>query len=290
MNYLVMRLMSSFLCGALLSKTGSVLQLFTRNQLSSPSTLGIDGLAVLWVLVLYSLSIFIGLEFSSLQIFLLGIPFFVSIGIIFSKGFKGKIKYERVILLGLTFNLFVGALFSLWQFLFLAFNYPFPTELWFGQFKFVDSNAVWTLLNLEVLFIFIIFSFRHRLRLFSLGESLAFNFSLEKSLFIKVLLVMSTVSVLGVVCFFGAFSFLGLIFPILARSLWFKKMDIEGEFIFGSIFNGILLMLIDLVCYLLPVMGAEIPVGLVASSFGALSLIFLLWKSFKRERLAKTEI
>jgi ABC-type Fe3+-siderophore transport system permease subunit len=87
---------------------------------------------------------------------------------------------------------------------------------------------------------------------------------------------------------YGAFSFLALIFPILSRKLWFRGFDLKGEFFLGSFFNGLLLLVIDQLCYHLPVMGAEIPVGLIVTVIGAVSLILVLWKREQRLFLAKS--
>ena len=46
----LLRLLTSFIVGALLSFSGSLIQITTRNDLASPSTLGMDGLAVLMVM------------------------------------------------------------------------------------------------------------------------------------------------------------------------------------------------------------------------------------------------
>ncbi len=45
------RLTTALLAGVLLSFSGSLVQLTSRNELASPSTLGMDGLAVLCVMI-----------------------------------------------------------------------------------------------------------------------------------------------------------------------------------------------------------------------------------------------
>src|SRR5690606_12927856 len=91
-----------------------------------------------------------------------------------------------------------------------------------------------------------------------------------------------------VVGMFGAFSFLGLVFPIVSRKLWFERFDLKGEVVIGSLINGLFLSLIDLLCYYFPLYGAEIPVGLIVTAIGAVSLILLLWRPNSRELLAKS--
>jgi ABC-type Fe3+-siderophore transport system permease subunit len=289
MDHLALRMFCSFLSGVLLSKTGSFIQLSTRNILASPSTLGFDGLAILWVMIFHSLSLYLhwNINYSGWML-LLGGPGMVFIGLVFVRMMKGQKAFERPILLGLTFNLLVGAIFSLWQFLFLAFNLPFPSELWFGHFRFASSEALIILISSEALFLLGLKIFWRELNLYSLGSGIARNWSLDEKKLFRFLFVSVSLGTLVVVSLFGAFSFLGLIFPIVARKLWFHSRGLSGEFIWGSVFNGVGLMLIDLVCYSFPLYGAEVPVGLVVVAIGALSLMLLLWKSHNAsEILAK---
>lgn len=279
MDYLIIRMGCSFFTGMILSQTGSLIQIGTRNILASPSTLGFDGLAILWCLIFHSLSLWFFPESSSLLTSLLiGTPIFFFVGLSFAHFIKGKEKFERIILIGLTFNLLVGAIFSLWQFLFLAFNLPFPVELWFGHFRFIHPSAFFILTAIEALVLLGYFAKQREIVLFTLGSGLSRNWNLnEKKLYQYIFCVVAT-GTFVVVTLFGGFSFLGLIFPIIARKLWFKSYALKGEFLIGSIINGVFLMLVDLLCYYLPIMGAEIPVGLIVTGIGAVSLIFLLWQ------------
>jgi len=280
-DYLILRIVSSFLTGVLLSQSGSLIQLGARNILASPSTLGFDGLAILWLLIFHSLALFFNFNQSSEISLLIGIPFFIFLGLMFPRFLKGNAKFERIVLLGLTFNLLVGAVFSLWQFFFMAFNLPFPVELWFGHFRFASFNSMLILIATEALILVGMWGYFPKLKMFSIGPVMSMNWGLnEKSLF-RFLFVVVAVSTFIVVNLFGAFSFLGLVLPIIARKLWFKKADLKGEFFYGSFLNGLSLMSIDLLCYHFPIYGAEVPVGLIVTGIGAVSLILILWASYK---------
>jgi ABC-type Fe3+-siderophore transport system permease subunit len=262
----------------------------TRNILASPSTLGFDGFSILWILCFHSFLLLFGLDQPVMMLILFGLPIFVFIGWSYSRFLAGQKKIERLILMGLTFNLLVGAIFSLWQFLFLAFNLPFPVELWFGHFRFANMDAILILGLIEALMLGGWFLCKKDFLLYSLGKSVAQNLGLNHKRLFFFLFVSISLGTFAVIGLFGAFSFLGLIFPIVARKLWFKKYDLKGEFLIGALINGLSLMAIDAICYFFPIYGAEIPVGLIATAVGAVSLILLLWQSDGHlEILAKSQ-
>lgn len=288
MEYLIYRICSAVLAGAILSQTGSFIQLSTRNILASPSTLGFDGLSILWILFFHSLLLLFNHEYPVFILVGTGAIIFAFIGLLYSSFIERHKRIEKLILMGLTFNLLVGAIFSLWQFLFLAFNLPFPVELWFGHFRFAGLESLSLLLIVEVFILAGWFWFGKSFQLFSLGETITVNLNVNQKQLFHFMFIAISIGTFTVVSLFGAFSFLALIFPIVARKLWFKKFDLMGEFLIGSLMNGLILMAIDCLCYFFPVFGAEIPVGLMATGVGAVSLIYLLWKSDNRlEILAK---
>lgn len=277
MDYLILRLASSFLCGLILSQAGSFIQTGTRNILASPSTLGIEGLSVLWILLFHTLTMMTGLE--SEWWGLIGVPVFGLIGLFLSRIVGKEFKLESILFVGLTFNLLVGAVFSLWQFFFLAYNLPFPVEIWFGHFRFVRPEAVLVLSGFEFALLLFMRKFWKDLQLYSLGPSLSRTHAGNIRGLYSFFFVFSIAGTFLVISLFGAFSFLGLILPLMARKIWFGRFDMKGELVIGSMFNGLIFMLLDYLCYRYPVMGAEIPVGLIASVLGAVCLIALIGRS-----------
>lgn len=279
MDYLITRLSSAFLCGLILSQAGSFIQIGTRNILASPSTLGIEGLSVLWILLIHTLALAFGIDWSWIS--LSGIPVFVLIGFVFSKLLGKELRLERILLLGLTFNLLIGAVFSLWQFFFLAYNLPFPVEVWFGHFRFVEPQGVLLLFGFELVLLILLRRHWRNLQLYSLGPDISRAHFADLETLYKYFFMISVCGTFLVLSLFGAFSFLGLIFPLIARRVWFNKFDLKGEFLIGSVANGLMFMFLDFLCYRFPVMGAEIPVGLIASVVGALCLIAIIGRASK---------
>ncbi len=285
MDYLIMRLCCSFLCGVVLSQCGSLIQTGTRNILSSPSTFGLDGFAILWILFLHSISLWLGAD--SQWVFWAGIPVFYGLGFLYTRFIHTSSQIEKSIFLGIAFNLVVATIFSLWQFLFMAFNKPFPSEVWFGHFRFVNIQIFLQIFATELLLLLGLKFFWKDLRAFTLGPVISRQLQVKDNNLLSFIFISVSLATYMVVCSFGAFAFLGLVFPLIARKLWFKSFDLKGEILLGSALNGLFLMTVDYLCYEFPFYGAEIPVGLFATGMGAVSLVFILWKSTYREFLAK---
>ena len=275
----MIRLMASFSAGMLMSLMGSFIQLRSQNILASTSTLGLDSLSILWILLFHSLSVLLGVHFSFAIQLVVGIIVFFLFGWYLSGLAAKSFNIQKILLLGLGLNLFVGALYSLWQFLFLAFNFDFPTEIIFGHFRFVQTRDLVSILACLVFFMMGLKKYWRQLEIFSTGLDITKLSGVNFRPMSRYFLVLSSVTIFLLVYLFGGFAFLGLVLPILARSLWFPRWGLKGEFVVGAILNGLLFMLIDFVCYLLPVMGAEIPVGLLAGVIGSLSLILILRKT-----------
>lgn len=287
MDYLMIRFSCAFLSGLVLSQVGSLLQLGTKNLLSSPSTLGFDGIAVFWIILSHSVLLWYGLDLTSTWSLLAGIPLFILLGLLFARNLKQDRRFERIILLGLTFNVVIGAIFSFWQFVFLAFNLPFPVEIWFGHFRSVTPEQLLSIFLAALLLSLGLIRNWKSLVIYSLGPEIAQSLKLKLPRLFSFIFIAVALGSFVVINSFGVFAFLGLIFPIVSRKLWFRKIDLLGEFFVGSFLNGLLFASMDLICYHFPIYGAEVPVGLVATAIGAVSLILILWKSRDADLLAK---
>lgn len=270
------RLLCAFFAGAFLCLSGSFTQVSLRNPLAAPSTLGIDGLGVLGVLICF----FLGIPSFYLLLFLCG-----SIGLVFftkNKTRAYKVYYgvntNRIILIGLSFNLLVGAIFSLLQFLMMAFNLDFPSSIWFGNFKFIHSEALLVLVLLFFLAFSFIYKNAEKLEVFSFGDQFAQNLNIDSEQIKKMILCIACVLNIAVILYCGVFSFLGLLLPHLLRLIPCISKSFKLEVLLGPIIGGVFLMLIDSVCYFLPVYGAEIPSGMIFSVLGAIALLVLLLK------------
>ncbi len=280
-----LRLLLAFICGYLLTLSGSLCQLVSNNSIASPSTLGMDGFAVIFVILAYFFPLFdvesMSFEHTS---FLLFLGFFILLSSIFlkRKGFEANIwkefNIQKVVLIGLAFNLLVGAVFSIIQFLFMALNIRFPSGLWFGSIKY---GTVEYLAPILVIYFFIqlfLFFEIKGLEVLNLGKQMALSVGIKVDQVQKKSLMMALLCTGTVISYFGVFSFLGLIFPHILRSLPYFKKNMRKELYIGPYLTGFVFCLFDQFCYQFTLYGAELPVGMVSSVIGAVFLIFLLFK------------
>jgi len=277
------RFIFAFFAGLFLTVSGSLTQNTTQNNLASPSTLGFDGVAVFCVLVAQGLMHLFDINLSlELSAFLLFNLFFVTIVSLWKKGSSrvNSLDMKVVILIGLGFNLFVGAIFSVVQFLFMALNLRFPTGLWFGSFKFFYNYEL--LIFFIVFFLLLVFLVKNisSLRLISVGVSFARGVGVEINKVQRLSLLVSFYLTGVVICFFGVFSFISLIIPHILRLIPYVKNDMRREFTIGALIGALALAFLDFLSFNFTFYGAELPVGMVSSVLGSFTLIILLGANY----------
>ena len=290
-EYEIYRGIFAFLCGHFLCLSGSLTQITANNHLASPSTLGFDGLGALAVIVAQVLIVpfFPGsLELKAFIVFISFMLFGSGVMRKFIKGTGLALDIGFLILLGLAFNLFVGAVFSIAQFLFMALNFEFPTGLWFGGFRFFETWWLWPFLGAFVAAILVVKRNAGGLRLMSLGSDFALGRGVDVKRAQVESLALSLVLTGLVISFFGVFSFLGLIFPHVLRSFSRYRSNMRRELIEGPILAGVGLFALDAICLRLTYKGAEFPAGMVSSVGGAMLLMVLLLRSKSTISKSKT--
>ena len=117
----ILRVLLAFFCGYFLCLSGTLTQLISNNPLASPSTLGMDGIGVLFVISGQLLLNFFGVNSDladvSLRLFLI---FFLLIALFpkrSSTDVWNLLSMKSFIIVGLAFNLFIGAIFTIIQFM-----------------------------------------------------------------------------------------------------------------------------------------------------------------------------
>lgn len=293
-----LRMGCSFFAGCLLCLSGSLIQITTQNELAGPSTLGFNALLVLICLFSFFISLISPtlppMEFISLYLFLGLCLLGMIAGQIYEKRIlKKEFTYTNqsvqsisfFILIGLCFNLFVGALFAMVQFSFLTLGREFPSQLWYGNFRFTTIPMLLILGIQCLLTYFLLWKLAPRLRALSFGIGLAEGLGVQAKRTQAQAIFLSLISVGTVDCFFGIFAFIGLIFPHLLRSWQFFRSNTKNELMIGSVLCGLALSLLDQLCLQVPLYGSEVPVGLVCSLLGTGLLLYLLIKRYRKKSL-----
>lgn len=297
MEFEYSRLLVAFLSGVLLSISGTLVQSITQNDLASPSTLGLNALSVLVILFCHFLAVLFGGQ--SLFEYL---PFIISLGFSLLMYFfsRRKLKVDEIfgnrqdtfvkkwVLWGLCFNLFVGAMFSLAQFVFISLNLSFPDQLWFGNFRYVDEISTIILLIMSILIYYYSWLRSSHFRSLSFGSEIALGLGVDVKRLGAYGLIIAFICVSTVNSFFGVFAFIGLVFPHLLRSMNVFSKNLSMELRFGSLLSGLCFMILDLCCYNFVIYGAEIPVGMITSLLGTIALLVVLWK--KNQNVANVDL
>jgi iron complex transport system permease protein len=271
-----LRLLSAFIVGGLLSLMGSLCQWTTENKLASPSTLGFEALAVAFVLFFQGLT-WMGFFLPTPLVFfiLIGISFLLSYFLSRFSHFQFSSKF---LLLGLAINLLMGVGFALLQFLAMAYGLEFPNYLWFGQLHTPTSVELGYLVIVVTTIAMILIKNLKSFLSLGLGPNMALTFYAPLPRLWRNAILICFLGTIISVKIFGVFSFMGLIFPPLLRSLPFIQGKPRMEMTWGAFLAGFIFMMLDLLCYFFPLSGAEIPVGLVSSTLGALGLVFITTK------------
>lgn len=281
----IVRLFLSFLVGSMLCVSGSFSQVLTQNPLASPSTLGIQAIALLFYIFSFMAGQFLGIENSLLfGIVIFHFIFLIIVYLILRN--EEKVTFsesflKKMILIGLCLNLAVSSFYSLIQFSFLNLGIQFPSQLWFGSFRFSDSQTMLWVAAIYIIFTFLSFSYAKKLRLSVLGQDFSRLFIKNQKRQEKIVFLLIFYSSVMVTLLFGVFSFIGLIFPHILRSVYFFRKDLLNEVVYGGLLAGLCFCVIDQLCYQLPIHGAELPVGMVTSFLGPIVFVFILMKNTK---------
>jgi iron complex transport system permease protein len=239
--------------------------------------LGIDGLSVLiYLLTFFAKGLWL------LPLILLFIAYVAK-----KSTQDDELNSDKLIIMGIALNLAVGAVFSILQFFVVAMNIDFPTQIWFGQVRWVTTEKIYVLTLITILWNIYLIKNRKAFVLNNLNPLYLMMSGMKgskvKIYFWFMLLIINFV----LTYYFGAFTFLSLVFPHFLRFFSYFKGSILKEIFVGPLFCGVFLMFLDQLAWFYPIWGVEIPVGLIASIIGSISLIFLLIQKVGRN-LGKT--
>ena len=257
----------AIVAGSCLSLSGMALQTISKNPLADPYLTGLSSGAGLFIVL--SILFFNGINYSIFGfIGAITIAFLV----ILLSGFS-KFSITKLILIGLSINLFVSSIIS-----FLIITNPTKayamTLILTGGF----SNADISIKSLLVLFLFAIILFGvfvPKLNLLRLDNKLIFSSKKEENLYNIIFIIISAfLTSISVYCA-GILGFVGIICPLLTKLIFGSDCRI---LFFANILMGSALLLFSNFISNNLIYPIQLPLGIVVAIIGAPFFVFFLLK------------
>lgn len=280
-NIRIPRLLIALIIGANMALSGYFIQSLTKNPMASPSVLGINAGATLFVV----LAITYIPQFTQIHLALfgfLGAALAASVIFIVNNYLKGEQSIVYIALIGIVIQTFFS---SGTQTLMLINEDDINQIIYWLSGSLTGSNwtKVFLLIPLSLLGIVFSLPLNRKLEILQLGDQLSVGLGLKiKS--IKLLVITIVILLCGIsVSIVGPISFIGLITPHIVRYL-----NVHGYIwilVFNAIFGGILLIWSDIISRLI-FFPKEIPVGVVTAVIGAPYFVYLVRKHLKQRGYA----
>ena len=257
----------AIIAGSCLSLSGMALQTISKNPLADPYLTGLSSGAGLFIVL--SILFFNGINYS---IFGFIGAIIIAFLVILLSGFS-KFSITKLILIGLSINLFVSSIIS-----FLIITNPTKayamTLILTGGF----SNADISIKSLLVLFLFAIILFGvfiPKLNLLRLDNKLIFSSKKEENLYNIIFIIISAfLTSISVYCA-GILGFVGIICPLLTKLIFGSDCRI---LFFANILMGSALLLFSNFISNNLIYPIQLPLGIVVAIIGAPFFVFFLLK------------
>ena len=270
------RVLMSFVVGAIIALSGTVMQSLLNNPLASTYTLGISSGASFGAALMLTIGVPI-LGLSSYFVPVNGFVFgclTVLIVLLFAKKTAQQLDNQTIVLVGMIVGLFVNSLLTLLSV--FSDDYLKAIVYWqLGSFASSHYNQVLLLIILLVIGLFMFMRFASELDILTLGDEQAMATGLatqQLKIFFIIICCLLTGSAIS---FVGIIGFVDLVAPHLVR----KAFGYHHRWVLPSsaLVGGILMVLADLISRTL-IAPKEIPVGAVTALIGAPFFTYLYLK------------
>lgn len=282
LNIRLPRVILAGLVGASLAIAGAAFQGLLRNPLADPYTLGVSSGASVGAVI----TLFFGLSFPYVGLFtlpLLSILFsFITIFavLLFARQIERSMKVETIILTGIIFSSFLGALISLM----IALTGEELRQI-IGWLLGSVSMRGWDYIKIIFPF-FIIGSIlllinSQELNAMSFGEERAKHIGVNVQRRKMMILIAGSILTGSAVAVSGTIGFVGLVIPHLTRMLW--GPDHKHLLPLSILTGGGFLILADLVARTI-ISPTELPIGVITAIIGAPVFAIILMNRRKERR------
>ena len=269
-NIRLPRVMLVVISGGALALSGMVFQSIFQNPLISPDVLGVSSGC--------SLGAALGIVFLSASPLLLqSISFIFGIAaVIFSIILSKSMKSNRVLSLVIS-GIVTGAISSSFIMIIKYFADPYKElpaiDFWLmGGFYNSSWSNVFYVSILVLISTIIIYKFRWKLKVLTMGDSQAKLLGVNVKVVRTVIIFSATLLVSSVVSVAGVISWIGILAPHIVKS--YCKDDIFNNIPITFLAGGIILLLADTIAR--TITTTEIPISILTSLVGAPFLVYLL--------------
>lgn len=273
------RILLAALVGAGLSVVGTSFQGIFKNSMADPYVLGISSGAALGATLTIAFgagNTFLGLSFITVNAFIGAI---ITTFVVYNIARIGsKIPSVTLLLAGVATSYLLSSLISLVM-IFKRDEIEKIVMWTMGSLSTASWDQVGILLIIVIPSITVTYFFSKDLNIMLLGEDSARNLGVEVEKVKKIILVISTFMVAGVVSFSGIIGFVGLIIPHIIRML--LGSDHKVVIPFAALGGAIFLIICDTLARTI-IPPSEIPVGIVTSIFGVPFFLYLLCKTKRK--------
>ncbi len=265
------RVIAAVAVGAALALAGAAYQGVFRNPLVSPDLLGVSNGACVGA----ALSILLGLGYvGNVVLAFAGGVAAVALTVLFP-ALINKRSTIALVLSGVIVGGFFSSLLGLLKYLADPDTELAEITYWqLGSLAKLKPNSLFVILPIMLLSGLVIYLFRWRINVISLGDkeakTLGINLRRERGLIILA----STLLTASAVCISGTIGWIGLIMPHLARML--VGPDNKRVIPTSALLSGIFMIVVDTTARNLT--GAEIPLGIITGFIGTPFFAFVLLK------------
>ena len=281
-NIRLPRVLLSFIVGASLAVSGSVMQSVLKNPLASSYTIGVSagaGLGAVIVIVFGLSSAFLGMFLMPVMAISFGMAT-IFLAVWFASRVDSHLDNHSIVLIGMIMSVFMNAIMmtlasrnarhaqqiSTWQ---------------LGSFSLKGWTVVGIVFVVALIIILILLRYVKEMDVLTFGDEQAGALGIEVQKTKWILIVLSAMLTGVSVAFVGIVGFVDLIAPHVIRR--FFGSSHKYVIPLSAIFGGIFMLLADLIARTV-IAPSEIPVGSVSALIGAPFFAYIFLKNTNRKR------
>jgi len=269
-NIRLPRVLLVLVSGAALSLSGMVFQSIFQNPIVSPDVLGVSSGASLGAAIAI-----VFLHSSPMMIQIMAFAFGIC-AVLFSLILSKKMKSNRVLALIIA-GIVTGALGSSFLMIIKYLADPYKElpsiDFWLmGGFQNSSWNNVIYVTVLTVIAVIILYLFRWRLKVLTMGDEQAKLLGVNVKLVRMIAIFSATLLVSAVVSVSGIISWIGLLAPHIVK--FYAKDDISRIMGLTMIVGSIIMIAADTIAR--TITSTEIPISILTSLVGAPFLVYIL--------------